>query len=73
MGFDDNRIQFLHDADGKTTAVLVPIDLWQELTEDEVAFVVPEWHKDEVRKTIEETKPEDYIPLETFLEGWKKV
>ena len=27
MGIEDNRIQYLHDAEGNTTAVLVPIEL----------------------------------------------
>ena len=31
MGLEDNRIQYLHDAEGNTTAVLVPIELWEHI------------------------------------------
>lgn len=33
-----------------------------EVSDD--AIVVPEWHKEEVRRRIKETNPEDYIPWE---------
>jgi hypothetical protein len=72
MGRDDTRIQFVHDEHGKTTAVLMPIDLWQEMVQDNASHLIPEWHKEEVRKTLAETKPEDLIPLETFLQNGRR-
>lgn len=31
MSLDDSQFQFITDADGHTTAVIVPIDIWNAL------------------------------------------
>jgi hypothetical protein len=33
-----NAIQYISDEHGKTTSVIVPIKLWQEMTEDEAVI-----------------------------------
>ena len=69
MRFDDSRLQYLQDATGNTTAVLVPIEVWKEMN-PEWMDGIPESHKVELDKILAETKPEDYIPLEKFLKEW---
>jgi hypothetical protein len=70
MGRDDTRIQYLQDATGRTTAVLVPIELWEQMEQkDDTAM--PEWHKAEIDRIQAQTKPEDYQPLEQFLKEWE--
>jgi hypothetical protein len=33
-----NAIQYISDEHGKTTSVIVPIELWQEMTEDDAVI-----------------------------------
>jgi hypothetical protein len=53
------NLQYISDSKGKTTGVFIPIQEWEDLkskykglgNED---IVVPDWHKDLVRKRLDE-------------------
>jgi hypothetical protein len=58
------NLQYITDNKGQTTGVFIPIQDWEELKnqydrlkqEESQLFDVPEWHKDIVRKRLEDYK-----------------
>jgi DNA repair protein RadC len=58
------NLQYISDNKGNTTGVFIPIQDWEELKkrydqlkkEESQMFEVPEWHKDIVRKRLEDYK-----------------
>jgi len=62
-------LQYITDAQGKTTGVFIPIQEWDSLKSkyegiEEEAYTIPEWHKDIVRERIKSTNKEDYLSWE---------
>ena len=55
------NLQYITDAEGKTTGVFIPIQDWEKLLEkysdieDEFGNI-PDWHKDIVRKRLADYK-----------------
>jgi PHD/YefM family antitoxin component YafN of YafNO toxin-antitoxin module len=64
---DETAIQYVSDADGQATGVIVPIAIWQELTsEKETAYLL----KDEAmkRRLLEARNRNGGIPFEVARE-----
>ncbi len=62
-------LQYITDDKGQTTGVYIPIQDWDKLTTkyqdiEQEAYVIPEWQKQEVRRRIKNTKPENYLSWE---------
>lgn len=61
------NIQYVHDEEGKTTAVLVPINEWEDLTERYTRKgELPQWQKDMIDEQLEFIKnhPDQLISME---------
>jgi hypothetical protein len=58
------NLQYITDNKGQTTGIFIPIQDWEELKnrynqlkqEENQMFEVPEWHKEIVRKRLEDYK-----------------
>jgi len=61
------RLQYVNDEEGRTTSVIVPIELWRELTsEKETAYLL---QSDEMRERLLAAKTrETGIPYEVVRE-----
>lgn len=69
------KTQVVQDHNGKATGVFIPIKEWNELKSkypgiEHTISTIPEWHKDEVRKRIKESKSQvDAIKMIDELEA----
>lgn len=69
-------LQYIHDINGATTAVIVPIEEWNKITEKYSDVEdLPPWQKNIVDQRLELYKkhPERIIPVEQFFEQMDKV
>lgn len=69
------RLQYIQDFDGATTAVIVPIEEWNKITEQCIGLEeLPQWQKDIVdqRLDIYNKYPERVMPVEQFFEQIEK-
>lgn len=62
-------LQYITDDKGQTTGVYIPIQDWDNIKSkytniEQEAYQVPEWQKEEVRKRIKNTKPDQYLSWE---------
>lgn len=57
MIMDSTNLQYLSDASGIKTAVVIPIKEWEAI-ENEMNYSVPEWQKEIVRERAK-TEPEN--------------
>ena len=65
------RLQYIRDFDGATTAVIVPIDEWNKITEKYIGLEeLPQWQKDIVDQRLDlyNKHPERVMPVEHFFE-----
>lgn len=63
------NLQYLHNEKGETTAVLVPIDDWRDLTERYTREgELPRWQKNMIDEQLEFIKnhPDKLISMEEF-------
>ncbi len=63
-------LQYIQDFNGATTAVIVPIEEWNKITEKHSDIEdLPEWQKNFIdhRLDLYEKNPGNVIPLEEFL------
>jgi len=71
-------LQYISDTVGKTTAVIIPIEEWDELKEkypgiDSSEDDIPEWQKELVRHRRRlMNEPGQMIPLDEFLEQMER-
>ena len=75
------NLQYISDNKGNTTGVFIPIQDWEELKskydqlekEENEMFDVPEWHKDIVRKRLEDYKknPDNILDWDDVKDGFK--
>lgn len=64
------NLQYLRDSDGNMTAVVVPIEDWNKISEKFVGLEeLPQWQKDVIDMRLDFVKnhPDKLIPLEDFL------
>ncbi|HTQ80733.1 MAG TPA: prevent-host-death protein [Thermoanaerobaculia bacterium] len=67
MTLADLSIQYISDESGETTAVIVPIDLWREVTsERETAYLLSS--EAMKRRLMEAKQRKDGIPFEAVRE-----
>lgn len=69
------RLQYIQDFNGATTAVIVPIEEWNKITEKYKDIEeLPEWQKNIINERLElYTKhPERAISIEEFFEQMDK-
>lgn len=63
-------LQYLHDNNGTTTAVLIPIDEWKRITEKYNDLEeIPQWQKNLIDDRLKhlEKNPQSVTSLEDFL------
>ncbi len=73
------NLQFISDGKGKTTGVFIPIQEWEDLKskykglEDETVDV-PDWHKDLVKKRLDEYRnnPDIALDFDSAMEDIEK-
>jgi putative addiction module component (TIGR02574 family) len=66
-----NSLQYIQDNTGNTTAVIIPIDYWNKITEKyEDVEQLPQWQKNIIDQRLESynTNPEKTMPIEQFFE-----
>jgi putative addiction module component (TIGR02574 family) len=66
-----NALQYIQDNTGNTTAVIVPIDDWNKITERySDVEELPQWQKNMINQRLESYKknPEKAMPIEQFFE-----
>ena len=73
------NLQYISDSKGKTTGVFIPIQEWEDLkikykglgNED---IVLPDWHKDLVRKRLDEYRnnPDIATDFDTAMDDIEK-
>lgn len=64
-------LQYIQDKNGATTAVIVPIDEWNKITEKHSDIEdLPQWQKNIIDRRLELDKnhPERVAPVEQFFE-----
>ena len=64
-------LQYIQDLNGATTAVIVPIEEWNKITEKYSDLEeLPAWQKNIIDQRLElyEKHPERIIPIEQFFE-----
>lgn len=76
------NLQYISDSKGKTTGVFIPINDWKILKskykeieqQEQEQFLVPEWHKEIIRKRLEDYKknPENGIDWEVVQKEIEK-
>lgn len=69
------RLQYIQDFNGATTAVIVPIEEWNKITEKYKDIEeLPEWQKNIINERLELYKkhPERAISIEEFFEQMDK-
>ena len=68
-------LQYIQDFNGATTAVIVPIEEWNKITEKYSGLEeLPQWQKDIIDHRLELYKkhPERVMPIEQFFEQMDK-
>ena len=68
-------LQYIQDFNGATTAVIVPIEEWNKITEQfSNVEDLPQWQKDIIDQRLELYKnhPERVMPIEQFFEELDK-
>jgi len=75
------NLQYISDNTGQTTGVFIPIQDWEELKkrynqlkqEENQMFEVPEWHKDIVRKRLDDYKknPDNVMDWDEVKDNFK--
>ena len=68
-------LQYIQDFNGATTAVIVPIEEWNKITEQfSDVEDLPQWQKDIIDQRLELYKnhPERVMPIEQFFEELDK-
>jgi hypothetical protein len=72
-------VQYVSDNSGRTTAVLIPIDDWNQIRKDYPAIMnmeeeLPQWQKDLIdqRMMLLKQHPEQVTSLEDFLDELDK-
>ena len=68
-------LQYIHDFSGATTAVIVPIDEWNKITEKYSDLEpLPGWQKNIIdqRLKLYKNHPERVMPIEQFFEQMNK-
>ena len=68
-------LQYIQDLNGATTAVIVPIEEWNKITEKYSDLEeLPAWQKNIIDQRLElyEKHPERIIPIEQFFEQMDK-
>jgi putative addiction module component (TIGR02574 family) len=66
-----NTLQYIQDFTGATTAVIIPIDEWNKITEKySDVEQLPQWQKNMIDQRLESYKknPEKAMPIEQFFE-----
>lgn len=66
-----NTLQYIQDFTGATTAVIIPIDDWNRITEKySDVEELPQWQKNMIDQRLESYKknPEKAMPIEQFFE-----
>jgi hypothetical protein len=67
MGRDDNRIQYLQDTNGRTTEVLVPIELWEQMEPKDDSYKYTTAQLAEIEEGMEDYKAGRVISWEEAL------
>ena len=49
------KVQFISNEKGKPTGVVVPIKQWEAI-QNELNYLVPDWHKEVVRTRVADTE-----------------
>jgi hypothetical protein len=63
-------LQYIHDSNGATTAVIIPIEEWNKITEKySDVEELPEWQKKIIDQRLEfySKHPEKVMPIEDFF------
>ncbi len=66
-----STLQYIQDFTGATTAVIIPIDDWNKITEKySDVEQLPQWQKNMIDQRLESYKknPQKAIPIEQFFE-----
>lgn len=72
MLVENSNIQYLHDSNGKPTAVQIPIKEWQKIEKKMAStsdFDIPQWHKKLLDKRIKRAKnqPESMLDFDVVM------
>ena len=68
-------LQYIQDVNGATTAVVIPIDEWNKITEKYIDLEeLPQWQKNILDQRLEmyQNHPERVMPIEQFFEQLEK-
>ena len=68
-------LQYIQDVNGATTAVVIPIDEWNKITEKYIDLEeLPQWQKNILDQRLEmyQNYPERVMPIEQFFEQLEK-
>ena len=68
-------LQYIQDVNGATTAVVIPIDEWNKITEKYSDLEeLPQWQKNILDQRLEmyQNHPERVMPIEQFFEQLEK-
>lgn len=73
------NLQYISDSKGKTTGVFIPIQEWNKLKVkykgiEQENSNIPDWHKDVVRKRMEDYKqnPEQVLDFDQAIDDIEK-
>ncbi|MDD4673083.1 MAG: addiction module protein [Bacteroidales bacterium] len=73
------NLQYISDSSGQTTGVFIPIKEWNELKNkykgiEQEKINVPEWHKDIVRKRLDDYKenPDQALDFNSAMDDIEK-
>jgi hypothetical protein len=69
------NLQYLQDNNGNTTAVVVPIQEWNQLTEKYKGLEeLPQWQKEVIDQRLAFVKnhPDQLVPLDNFMKELDK-
>ncbi len=69
------NLQYLQDNNGNTTAVVVPIQEWNQLTEKYDGLEdLPQWQKKIINQRLDFVKnhPDEMVPLDDFIKELDK-
>ena len=73
MTIDISHIQYLHDSNGNTTAVQIPIKDWENIESQLTKSTdIPNWHKPLLEKRIKRAK-EQPSSMRDFDEVMKEI
>ena len=68
-------LQYIQDFNGATTAVIIPIEEWNKITEKYSGLEeLPQWQKNMIDQRLEhyQKHPDQVLPIEQFLEQMDK-